>query len=192
MEPENPYQAPAATDIPDAFIQPGEFELAGRGERFAAALVDGLINMVFILVLVFGLIWGGSFQSFVDFANAGFLMTTLITVTSALFYIGINWKFLTTNGQTLGKKFANIRIVTLDGQLPSIFDLIFKRYGFYTVVALIPVVGSYLSIINILFIFGRERRCLHDHVAGTRVVKNLPKEPTPQQDPPTEMKGEQF
>lgn len=201
MEPDNPYQAPTATAIPDAFNQPGELQLAGRGERFAAAFVDGIINMVFILAVSFGIMWAtstrsfefaGSFLSLADFANAGFLMTSILTVASALFYIGINWKFLTTNGQTIGKKFANIRIVTLDGQRPPISDLILKRYGFYTLVALIPVVGSYLSIINILFIFGRERRCLHDHVARTRVVKNFPKETHPPQATTAEMTGDEF
>lgn len=176
MEPENPYQAPTATDIPDAFIQVGDLQLAGRGERFAAAFVDGLINVVFIVAMVFALIWVGSLESFVEFADAGFLMAMLFTLASSLFYILINWKFLTTNGQTIGKKFADIRIVTLDGKLPPISDLIFKRYGFYTLVALIPVVGSYLSVVNVLFIFGKERRCVHDHVAGTRVVKNTLKE----------------
>jgi uncharacterized RDD family membrane protein YckC len=180
MEPENPYQAPTTTEIPTAFTQHSELQLAGRGERFAAAFVDGIINLVFIMLISFGLMFAtstrsveftGSFLSLADFLDGGWMITALITIASSLFYIGINWKFLTTNGQTIGKKFANIRIVTLDGKLPSIFDLIFKRYGFYTVVALIPVVGSYLSLINILFIFGRERRCLHDHVAGTRVMK---------------------
>lgn len=195
MEPENPYQAPTATDIPGAFIQPGELQLAGRGERFAAAFVDGVINLIFILVVSFGIMWAtsirslefaNSFRSLADFANAGFLMTLVLTVLSSLFYIGINWKLLTRNGQTIGKKFANIRIVTLDGQRPSMIDLVLKRYGFYTVLPLIPVVGSYISIINILFIFGKERRCLHDHVAGTRVVKISPEGATSQQVPPVE------
>ena len=34
----------------------------------------------------------------------------------------------------------------------------------------IPCVGPIYTIVDILFIFGEERRCLHDQLAGTYVV----------------------
>jgi uncharacterized RDD family membrane protein YckC len=35
----------------------------------------------------------------------------------------------------------------------------------------IPVVGQIFSFINILFIFTKEKRCIHDLVAKTKVVQ---------------------
>ena len=40
-----------------------------------------------------------------------------------------------------------------------------------TIVAQLPVIGAILGLVNILFIFGPEKRCLHDYIAGTRVIK---------------------
>ena len=39
------------------------------------------------------------------------------------------------------------------------------------VVSMIPLVGVLLVWVDILMIFRRDRRCAHDLVAGTRVVK---------------------
>lgn len=34
----------------------------------------------------------------------------------------------------------------------------------------IPVIGQYISILNYLFVFRKNRRCLHDLIAGTQVI----------------------
>jgi hypothetical protein len=31
-------------------------------------------------------------------------------------------------------------------------------------------VGTFLVLVDVLFIFRKDRRCVHDHIAGTRVV----------------------
>ena len=35
----------------------------------------------------------------------------------------------------------------------------------------IPVAGGIFALADLLFIFREDRRCLHDHIAGTRVVR---------------------
>ena len=35
----------------------------------------------------------------------------------------------------------------------------------------IPCLGAIYALVNVLFIFGDERRCLHDLIAGTKVVE---------------------
>jgi hypothetical protein len=45
------------------------------------------------------------------------------------------------------------------------------------VVAMIPVVGGLISLVDIVLIFRRDRRCLHDHIAGTRVLAVTPADP---------------
>ena len=174
MAMENPYNPPTVSEVSAESPLAATAELAGLGERFLGALVDGLINVAFTLLAAFALIATGVIGSLADLNNLGLVSSVILTVASFSFYIGINWKFLSTAGQTIGKKVAKTRIVTMDGRVPSMVDLVAKRYAFFSLISLIPVVGAFLSIINVLFIFGRERRCLHDLVAGTRVIKALP------------------
>ena len=51
---------------------------------------------------------------------------------------------------------------------------VWKSFGLRVVViqgiASIPVVGGLFALVDVLFIFGERRRCLHDHLAGTIVV----------------------
>ena len=82
----------------------------------------------------------------------------------------INLNSLKSTGQTLGKKVAGIKVVTTDGALPTLRKHFLKRYSVYFVPGQIPVVGQILSTLNILFIFGKNKRCVHDIAAGTKVV----------------------
>jgi uncharacterized RDD family membrane protein YckC len=49
--------------------------------------------------------------------------------------------------------------------------LILKRYLPISVVSVIPVVGPLLTLIDILFIFRSDRRCVHDLIADTQVLE---------------------
>jgi hypothetical protein len=35
---------------------------------------------------------------------------------------------------------------------------------------MIPFIGNFVNLADALFIFGEEHRCLHDHIAGTKVI----------------------
>ncbi len=97
----------------------------------------------------------------------------LIVTSSVLGFIGfllLNGYFLKTNGQTVGKKLSGIRIADLDGKVPDFAKVVLLRYLPVSLVATIPLVGGYLTVIDVLFIFRSDRRCLHDLIAGTKVV----------------------
>jgi uncharacterized RDD family membrane protein YckC len=66
---------------------------------------------------------------------------------------------LIRTGQTLGKKWAGVKVVRLDGGLAS-FGNHFLR----------GLVLALLGIISILFIFRADRRCLHDLAGETKVI----------------------
>ena len=73
-------------------------------------------------------------------------------------------------GQTIGKKLVNIQIVrSKDGQ----------NGGFVSNVLLRAIVNSFISLIPLyllidtVFIFSDTKRCLHDRLAGTIVVKKI-------------------
>ena len=80
-------------------------------------------------------------------------------------------------GQTIGKRLLGIRIVrNLDGSNPGfarawlLRSLVVGLIG--TLAALIlPMLGNVFSIVNYAFIFRADRRCLHDLIADTKVVK---------------------
>ncbi len=63
------------------------------------------------------------------------------------------------------------RIVSVrDGRLLSFGRLIGLRYLPVWLVSVIPVIQLF-GMIDALFIFRRDRRCVHDLIAGTKVVR---------------------
>jgi uncharacterized RDD family membrane protein YckC len=77
---------------------------------------------------------------------------------------------VTMTGQTIGKRLAKIRIVKLDGQNPGFVSAVLLRSWLGAVISWIPLVGSLYGLVDALFIFRADRRCIHDQIAGTRVV----------------------
>lgn len=176
MNQENPYATPAFDPIPQ---QPDDSrtQLASLGERFAGALIDGLVAIATMIP-----IWGafyllGYHQSFADiYGAAGWTAWVISEVLHFIIYTAVQWVPLQATGQTIGKKVVHTRIATMDGGKPPMVDLILKRHAVFWVLALIPSGGSALSLIDGLMVFKRDRRCLHDLVAGTQVlsVRGIP------------------
>jgi uncharacterized RDD family membrane protein YckC len=44
------------------------------------------------------------------------------------------------------------------------------RFGYLIGVIPIAIISRILGMVDILFIFGKEKRCIHDIIAGTKVV----------------------
>lgn len=79
--------------------------------------------------------------------------------------------FLLGNGQTIGKKALGIRIVSAETESqPHWLSLLLLREPLSLVISLIPVIGQIYRIADVLFMFREDQRCLHDHIAGTKVV----------------------
>jgi uncharacterized RDD family membrane protein YckC len=55
---------------------------------------------------------------------------------------------------------------------PTAVKLLGLRYVLVMLVAVIPFIGGLLGVIDFLFIFREDRRCVHDLIAGTKVVSN--------------------
>lgn len=85
--------------------------------------------------------------------------------------LGLNVWCLALRGQTLGKIVLKTKIVMMDGRKPPLWRLLGLRYGFLWVLAMIPGVGNWIPVADVAFIFRRDQRCLHDLIAGTKVVK---------------------
>jgi uncharacterized RDD family membrane protein YckC len=166
MTENNIYDTPQA-QLVEQPVSTGVTTLASRWARLGAAIIDSLtIGIVTLPVMYFT----GGFDGISAGRQPGFLYMLGMTTLSALVYFAINYRFLIANGQTVGKKVLDIRIVDLSGNIPSFQRQLIVRYLVATFPALIPVVGQFLGAIDVLFIFGKEKRCVHDFIARTRVV----------------------
>lgn len=122
---------------------------ASRGSRLTAAILDLVMIVIFYLV-------------------------SRIATTPAIFIAGIAALFiyqiylLSTQGQTIGKQFCNIRIVNIDTQEQGGFVTnVLRRLVLNGLLCLIP---GYL-LADSLFIFRENQRCLHDLIAQTWVIE---------------------
>ena len=95
-----------------------------------------------------------------------------ISVIVVLAYAGYQIYLLTTQGQTIGKRFMGVRIILVKDETNGGFVINVLLRGILTAaLSVIPLVGVLYALTDIGFIFRDDRRCIHDHIAGTRVVK---------------------
>jgi uncharacterized RDD family membrane protein YckC len=166
----DPYAPPTVdVDAPPAGAPAQGLRLANRVERFAGAFLDGLLVAPL---------------SFIG-AQYGPKVGT-VSLYSQLFVLPIHilqWYLITTRGQTIGKIWQKTRIERMDGQPVGFVTGVVLRVLVLQAIAIgldcfattplspaVFVVGA-LMFANPLFIFSPAHRCLHDYIAGTRVVK---------------------
>jgi len=144
-----------------------EITLASRGKRLGGALIDTLVSLavgVPILLLTGVLQDLLSGRGWTWNEEAIFLLFGLVVFTIVHGYL------LHRSGQTVGKFIVKTRIVDLQGEKPHLTKLLSLRYCLPSLFVLVPIVGNFFGLIDALFIFGRDRRCLHDLLAGTQVI----------------------
>jgi len=78
---------------------------------------------------------------------------------------------LHVGGQTIGKKALGIKIVSVSHENVPVFKILGLRYLPISLVSIIPILGQILPLVDVLFIFRDDRRCVHDLIAGTCVIK---------------------
>lgn len=83
--------------------------------------------------------------------------------------------YLETKGLTLGKRLQKLRVVGPDGGQPGLVRGFLIRslaipVIFVLVSGVLGPLGLIVLLVDLLFIFGSTQRCLHDRLAGTRVI----------------------
>ena len=163
----NPYAPPTAAVRDVAGETAGGHVLAERSTRFFAALID-----VVLLVLVMVLIGFVTPFKLFDPSTTGFLAAVAVPyVVGMLVFLAVHGFLLATQGQTVGKKLLGIRIVRSDGSRGTLGRVFGLRYALNGLIASVPVVGTIYGLVDALMIFRDSRRCLHDQIADTIVVK---------------------
>jgi uncharacterized RDD family membrane protein YckC len=138
-----------------------QVQLAGIGRRFAALWIDGFIIglpvLVVLIVFVFPSMFAGTNQQPPSW-------TGWIGYVSAPFYLLYEALMLKARGQTLGKMALGIKVVQPAG-LPISAGQAWGR------AAVRQLFFSGFSLIDVLpALFTKEKTCIHDMAAKTRVV----------------------
>lgn len=164
MNEQNPYSSPEAVV---ADLSGGN--LAGRWERLGAAILDTVILMAILFPLMFV---GGYWRLVTESGGQVPIATTLLWAAIGFaVFAAVQWVPLNAGGQTWGKRVLGIKIVDMAGAKPPIGRLLGLRYLPMQAIGNVPMVGPLLGIANVLLIFRGDRRCGHDLIAGTQVVK---------------------
>jgi uncharacterized RDD family membrane protein YckC len=175
METSNPYTPPSAPvrDIPAE----GAAELGGRGARLGAVLLDGVIGGL-LIYLPFAIFVGASgVQNMIgsdgQFDVQAFLASgaLLALVPGTVIYAAITIWLVARNGQTIGKKLLGIKVVRTNGDKAGIGRIFWLRNVILTVISAIPIIGGIVALVDTLLIFRESRKCLHDQIADTIVIK---------------------
>jgi uncharacterized RDD family membrane protein YckC len=173
----------AAEGAPPVLI-PVETDLADRGMRLLAKILDEVCSMICALpgAAILGVTFlrtfiqsmnngGGGDLPDLDMsrAAAGFAVLGLGLLALAIVQIWL----ISTRGQSIGKIVFGIRIVRHeDGTLPGFVHGWLLRSLVPAIIGMVPMgLGLIFSIVDACFIFRADKRCIHDLIAGTRVVK---------------------
>jgi uncharacterized RDD family membrane protein YckC len=136
---------------------PGQL-LAGRGARLVAKIIDFAIPLIGAIVIVIF-----------------FVFNIFLGVISLLVLLSIpvvQVVMLSLSGQTIGKRALGIRIVKVDtGQNGGFVPNVVLRAWLIYLLGVVPILGTIFWLVDIFLIFRQDKRCIHDLIAGTRVIQ---------------------
>ncbi len=169
-------------------------ELATRGQRFAAKLID-MLMLIVPFVIYYTIVFDPALQEElqalqkdpagmvnviqrrIDTLHAGGNLTPAIMGMILNLVVLVNVVLLTIRGQTLGKLFLGIQVVRFPGGARAGFikavllrDLFFGLIIFGSSL-FFGAMGMALLVGNAMMVFRQDRRCMHDLIADTVVTK---------------------
>jgi uncharacterized RDD family membrane protein YckC len=140
---------------------------ASLGKRFQAMVIDVVIMMVCIFPFA-------QSQGLMEIAEKQGTIPPELALKLVLFqlmmFFVLHGFLLHQYGQTIGKRIIGIAIVTMDNQKPAFLFLILQRYVSQWLMGMVPVIGILLRLADVLAIFREDKRCIHDHLAKTKVI----------------------
>lgn len=161
--------------------------LAERGARLLAASIDQLVMVVLTLPMLLGAIptraelaplerdpelfdieqLAGQIVSDM-FTGAGFKITVIALLAWA---VVMAW-LVATRSQSIGKCVVGIKVVRTDGSPASFARIFLLRNVVSFLPTFLPYVGwLYLLVIDPVLIYQESRRCIHDLIADTIVIR---------------------
>jgi uncharacterized RDD family membrane protein YckC len=169
--------APPRSEVADiAALDESGFVKASRGSRLAAVIIDGII-FTLPLAPAYFVAFSSAFRS--GHVTALGLWTALFA-TGMLFYIGslivlALWIVVAVlvhrSAQSIGKKLCGIKVARTDGSRATLGRIFWLRNVVNYAIRFIPLIGPLYGLVDVLMIFGEQRRCCHDYIADTIVVQ---------------------
>ena len=129
--------------------------------RCGAALADYVLIILAPVVFLFlGRFYGEDGTALIcgDLNKAGWMISIVIAVADLLLLPAVA-------GQSLGKIFAGLHIVSIDGSPARVKNIIFRQTVGYFLTLITLGLGFFISALN------RSGRSLHDLISGTVVIK---------------------
>lgn len=173
----NPYATPTHSPSTTPTRQDhGESELASKWIRFVSAMLDGVIILWIINMVLY--LTGDWLRALAE--QVGVAERLVKPFVGVLVTLSLNGYLLASRGQTIGKVLTKIQIVDFETDLLMPFVRVYVLRYLWMLPVTITVVlipGSYddpvlglLGWVDALLIFTVARRCLHDYIAGSKVV----------------------
>ena len=163
-------------------IEGTEVKIASRWSRFWAWFIDGLVACALMIPLFY-------FEPTRNLMFSNDVLGLVSTyVLSAFLYLLCHGYLLHKYGQTIGKNVFEIAIVSTNSHQPlSLSKILFMRWAPFSLIVFLParlyeifptmelfkllsLLAMLAAAVNILLIFGKQKRCLHDRLAGSLVV----------------------
>lgn len=175
--PSNNQYAPPRSEVADPALVGSRADIkASRLSRLGAALVDGLI---------FSLPFAPAYMTaFGTMARAGHFnalgLWAAVLATGVLFYVAISidlvlWIVVALmvhrNAQSIGKWLFGIKVSRTDGSRATLTRIFWLRNVVNYTIRFVPVLGPLYGLVDLLMIFGEQRRCCHDYIADTIVIR---------------------
>ena len=155
------------TSIMETPSLPALNSLASIKSRILACLIDLSIGVIALLLAKFILSNSPG--------NVLSILGVLVAVAIVLGVIVYQAVSLSSTGQTIGKRVMRLRVVTFSGgSNPGFVKAVLMRWWLPSLVYPIPYLGWALWLVDGLFVFKKDRCCLHDLVAGTKVIQLAP------------------
>ncbi len=159
-----PTMAPSFAPANESADSAARSQLAERSTRLGAVILDFLI---FMACLIPGIIVVS-----VSDADGGKGFGWALIAVAWLGLAVVQIVLLVKHGQSLGKRVLGIRIVRVsDESIPGFVKVVLLRLFVPSLIAGIPYAGAIIWLVDALFIFREDRRCLHDLIAETKIIK---------------------
>lgn len=172
-----PEFSPSAPDAPPPVPTTTRVDLASPWARLGAWFLDNVFAFVCCLpgclvvgfsVLAEALTNRNSFAETVGNSN---LLGLVLMMTGGLVVLVVQVWMLCARGQSVGKRLLGIRIVRFgDHSNPGFVGSVLMRMIVPGFIQMVPVLGFVFFVVDVLFIFRDDHRCVHDLIAGTKVV----------------------
>jgi uncharacterized RDD family membrane protein YckC len=165
--PQDLRYAPPHTHVEDVAPAVDGLQLASRGRRFSAALIDVLLSALAMWLVSLVTPWN-------PWEAKDANLWSLSLENSAFgfgLFVALQRYLLATRGQTIGKALLGMRITRPGGDKVSIARVIGLRYGVGYAFNLFLATALIFGLADTLLIFRKSRRCLHDTIADTIVIR---------------------